>query len=88
MPVPSHRRTGPRLSPEMNNRARQSDICLAQKGAFAGAADLAEPVLNSHTVMVVSANARRGEMTVEALERGRGSLVPRVVARRALRHAA
>jgi hypothetical protein len=78
----------PAVSPRENNRMRRSIVCVLQQGAFGGAADLVPPVLNSHTVMVVSANAAIGEMTVEALDplAGAGPL-PRVVARRALRHA-
>jgi hypothetical protein len=76
--------TGPRTTPEENNAARQAMICRVQDGDFDGAADLREPVLNSHTVMVVVANARRGELSVEALDPPPGSLLPRVVARRSL----
>ena len=39
---------------------------------------------HSHTVMVVVANARRGEMMVEGLEAAAGSVIPRVVARRSI----
>ena len=78
--------SGMRVSAEANNRARQADIADLQKRAFIGAEDLSEPVLNSHTVMVVAANAGRGEMTAEALDRANGCITPRVVARRAVRH--
>ena len=75
------------VSPRENNRARRSIVCALQRGPFAGAADLVPPVINSHTVMVVSANASTGEMTVEALDPIPGvTPVPGVVARRALRH--
>lgn len=75
------------ISPRENNRARRSIICALQRGAFAGAAGLVPPVINSHTVMVVSANPAMGEMTVEALDPIPGvTPVPHVVARRALRH--
>ena len=76
------------LSPRENNRVRRGAVCALQKGRFGGAADLAAPVLNSHTVMVAAANAATGEMMVEALDPvpGAGKL-PRVVARRELRHA-
>jgi hypothetical protein len=76
------------LSPRENNRVRRGAVCALQKGRFGGAADLAAPVLNSHTVMVASANAATGEMMVEALDPvpDAGPL-PRVVARRELRHA-
>jgi hypothetical protein len=75
------------VGPRENNRLRRSTVCALQQGAFAGAADLVPPVINSHTVMVVSANAASGEMMVEALDplAGAGPL-PRVVARRALSH--
>jgi hypothetical protein len=78
--------TGPATTPEANNAARECMIRALQAGAFGGAADLDEPVLNSHTVMVVSANARRGEMAVEALDPPAGTIIPRVVARVAIRH--
>ena len=75
------------VSPRENNRVRRGAICAVQKGRFRGIADLAAPVLNSHTVMVAAANAATGEMMVEALDPvpGAGKL-PRVVARRELRH--
>ena len=77
-----------RVSPRDNNRIRRSAVCALQKGCFDGAVDLAAPVLNGHTVMVAAANAATGEMLVEALDPvpGAGPL-PRVVARRDLRHA-
>lgn len=78
--------TGAPTTPEANNAARAQMIGALQQGGFAGAADLQEPVLNSHTVMVVVANARRGEMTVEALDPPAGSILPRVVARGEIRH--
>ena len=75
------------VGPRENNRLRRSAVCALQRGAFAGAADLVPPVINSHTVMVASANAATGEMIVEALDPIPGvTPVPRVVARRALRH--
>src|SRR5260221_4241371 len=81
--------TGGRTTPEANNAARRALICRLQEGAFAGAGDLPEPCLNSDTVMVVVANARRGEMVVEALDPPSGPptgrIMPRVVARRRLR---
>ncbi len=75
-------------SPRDNNRIRRSAVCALQRGCFGGAADLAAPVLNSHTVLVAAANAASGDMMVEALDPvpGAGPL-PRVVARRELRHA-
>jgi hypothetical protein len=75
--------------PRDNNRVRRGAVCALQQGAFSGAADLAPPVLNGHTVLVASANARTGEMIVECLDPrpGAGPL-PRVVARRILHHAA
>jgi hypothetical protein len=73
------------MSPRENNRIRRSAVCALQRGAFSGAADLAPPVLNGHTVMVASANAASGEMIVEALDLPPESgALPRVVARRAL----
>lgn len=77
------------VHPRDNNRVRRSAVCALQQGAFAGAADLAPPVINGHTVLVASANARTGEMTIESLDPrpGAGPL-PRVVARRVLQHAA
>ena len=77
--------SGAPMTAELNNSTRQANVRALQKGEFRGAADLAEPVLNSHTVMVVVANARRGEMMVEALDPPRGSIMPQVVARRSLR---
>lgn len=74
------------LDPEENNAERRRRICALQTRGFRGAADLPEPVLNSHTVLVMAANPRRGEMIVEALDRERGRILPRVVARRELRH--
>jgi hypothetical protein len=76
------------LSPRDNNRVRRDAVCALQKGRFGGAADLAAPVLNSHTVMVAVANAATGEMMVEALDPlPEAGPLPRVVARRELRHA-
>jgi hypothetical protein len=75
------------ITPLENNRQRRGMVCALQGGPFAGAADLVPPVINSHTVMVASANAATGEMTVEALDPVPGvTPVPRVVARRTLRH--
>ena len=74
--------------PRENNRIRRSAICGLQRGAFAGAAGLVPPVINSHTVLVACANAATGEMMVEALDPVPGAgPIPRVVARRVLRHA-
>lgn len=80
--------TGEPTTPEANNAERARMIRALQRGPFAGAADLREPVLNSHTVMVVVADARHGEMRVEALDPPAGSILPRVVARGEIRHAA
>lgn len=80
--------TLPAMDAATNNALRQAIITRLQQGAFAGCRDLVEPVLNSQTVMVVVANAARGEMTVEALDPPRGEIIPRLVARRTLRHAA
>jgi hypothetical protein len=72
-------------SPRENNRVRRNAICAMQGGAFSGAADLAPPVLNGHTVLVASANAATGAMIVEALDLVAGAgPIPRVVARREL----
>jgi hypothetical protein len=70
------------VTPTENNRLRRTTICALQAGPFRGTADLGAPVLNDHTVIVASMNARRGEMIVEALDPpGRGRL-PVVVASR------
>lgn len=79
--------TAPPMTAEANNAARRAIIRRLQETSSIGSADLPEPVLNSQTVMVVVANARRGEMTVEALDPPPGQLMPRAVARRALCHA-
>ncbi|HEX7970166.1 MAG TPA: hypothetical protein VF502_18225 [Stellaceae bacterium] len=77
------------VSPRENNRVRRSAVCALQRRPFAGAADLAPPVINSHTVLVAAANAAAGKMLVEALDPVPGpSPLPQVVARRELRHAA
>ena len=77
--------TGAPTTPEENNAVRRALICRLQAGDFRGAADLPEPVINGDTVMVVVANARRGEMVVEALDPPAGRIMPRVVARRRVR---
>jgi hypothetical protein len=77
--------SGAPTTPEENNAVRRATICRLQAGDFRGAADLPEPVINSDTVMVVVANARRGEMVVEALDPPAGRIMPRVVARRRVR---
>src|SRR6266404_3700612 len=77
--------TGAPTTPEENNAVRRALICRLQAGDFRGAADLPEPVVNGDTVMVVVANARRGEMVVEALDPPAGRIMPRVVARRRVR---
>lgn len=76
--------TGSATTAEENNRIRRKAIARLQSVDFRGAADLDEPVLNSHTVMVVIANARRGEMMVEGLEAPPSSVLPRVIARRSI----
>ena len=76
--------TGPVTTADENNRARRLTVARLQSEDFRGAADLREPVLNSHTVMVVIANARRGEMLVEGLEASANAVLPRVVARRSI----
>jgi hypothetical protein len=69
-------------SPRENNHVRRNAICTVQGGAFSGAADLAPPVLNGHTVLVASANAASGVMILEALDLVAGAgPIPRVVAR-------
>ena len=78
---------GTTTHPEANNSARRTIITQLQKGAFHGASDLPEPVINRSTVMVVTANAQQGQMTVEALDPAVGQTIPRVIARRALREA-
>jgi hypothetical protein len=82
----AHAEPSATAGPRENNRLRRSMVCALQQGAFGGAADLVPPVINSHTVMVVSANAAAGEMTVEALDPTPGATpIPQVVARRVLR---
>lgn len=78
--------SGPPTTPEANNAAREEMIRALQAEDFTGADDLHEPVLNSHTVMVVTANANRGEMTVEALDPPANAMMPRVVARGEIHH--
>ena len=75
---------GATTHPEVDNLARRTIVTELQRGAFNGASDLPEPVINRHTVMVVTANAREGEMTVEALDSALGQSIPCVVARRTL----
>ncbi|MGH7122996.1 MAG: hypothetical protein ACREFI_01395, partial [Stellaceae bacterium] len=76
--------TGDAMTAEENNRVRRRMVAGLQHESFRGTADLPEPVLNSHTVMVVVASARRGEMMVEGLEAAPGEIIPRVVARRSI----
>jgi hypothetical protein len=67
-------------SADENSRARRLAVCRLQSGRFGGAGDLAPPVLNGHTVLVASANARQGTMRVEALDGGdERDELPRVV---------
>jgi hypothetical protein len=70
------------VTPVANNRLRRAAICALQAGPFRGARDLAEPVLNSHTVIVAAMNARSGEMSVEALDPPAPGCLPVVVATR------
>lgn len=77
----------PALTPEANNAMRRAIISDLQAGEFRGSRDLVEPVLNSQTVMVVTANAATGQLAVEALDPLPGEITPRVVARRSLYHA-
>lgn len=77
----------PGLSPEANNQLRREMItCLQRKREFRGSRDLAEPVLNSLTVMVMLGNAESGDLSIEALDPPAGAILPRLVARRTLRH--
>ncbi len=78
--------TGPALTPEANNAVRETMVCGLQKYESPAAADLEEPVLNSHTVMLVVADARRGTMIVEALDPPPGAIIPRTVGRVEIRH--
>jgi len=72
-----------RVSPSANNRIRRTAVEALQHSDFAGAAQLAPPVLNGHTVLVAAMNAARGTITLEALDRvAGGGSIPRVVARR------
>jgi hypothetical protein len=70
------------MSPADNNRLRRGSVCALQAGPFRGTVDLAEPVLNEHTVIVAAMNARRGEMIVEALDPLAPGNLPVVVAQR------
>jgi len=72
----------PALEPEANNALRRAIVTDLQRHAFRGSADLMEPVLNSHTVMVMSGNAATREFTVEALDPPPGAILPTLVARR------
>src|SRR5207302_8911655 len=65
--------TGPAITAEENNRARRTIVAKLQRESFQGAADLPEPVLKSHTVMEVVANAQRGEIKGERLAADGGS---------------
>jgi hypothetical protein len=74
-----------RMAPRENNRIRRAAICALQGGDFTGAAALAAPVLNSHTVLVAAMNAARGRIMVEALDHvAEAGSLPQVVARRVL----
>ncbi|HKT19437.1 MAG TPA: hypothetical protein VJR47_15420 [Stellaceae bacterium] len=72
----------PALKPEANNALRRAIVTELQRHPFRGSADLMEPVLNSHTVMVMTGNAATGELTVEALDPLPGAILPTLVARR------
>ncbi len=72
-------------TPEASNDERRRTVCRLQGGIFRGVADLAPPVLNGHTVLVVQANARQGSLVVEALERtAKAPALPRVISRVAI----
>jgi len=77
----------PALEPEANNALRRAIVTELQRHDFRGSADLMEPVLNSHTVMVITGNAATGELTVEALDPPPGAILPKPVARRQIRAA-
>lgn len=79
--------TSPAMRPEANNAARCAIVSRLQEGEFRGSSDLVEPVLNSHTVIVMTANAGTGALAVEALDPPPGEIIPQLVARRSLRHA-
>jgi hypothetical protein len=65
-----------------SNHERRSTVCQLQRGAFAGVVDLTPPVLNGHTVIVATANARLGTLAVEALDHGADRhALPHVVSR-------
>lgn len=76
----------PALKPEANNALRRKMITDFQKGEFHGSSDLAEPVLNSQTVMVMIGNAGSGELAIETLDPPRGEILPKLVAQRSLSH--
>jgi hypothetical protein len=69
----------PELDPHEDNRQRRAGVHEAQRGPFAGVADLREPVINGHTVLVAVMNARRGTLAVEALDVAEEGELPRVV---------
>jgi len=70
-----------KVTADEDSARRRAGICALQRGAFAGAASLAPPVLNSRTVCVAEMNAATGHMAVETLDRNDGDVLPRVVAR-------
>jgi hypothetical protein len=70
---------------EANNAERRDRICQLQRGRFGGTTDLVPPVLNGHTILVATANARAGTFAVEALDQaGDLAALPRVVAQRTI----
>ncbi|HZB91561.1 MAG TPA: hypothetical protein VE397_08980 [Stellaceae bacterium] len=72
------------LTPIEDSTARAAALGRLLSGPFAGAQDIAPPVLNRSTVLVSVMNARQGTLALEALDpQGPGEL-PRVVARRLL----
>ena len=62
------RRTGDDAFNELGFFDPSGQAVRLQEAPTVASDDLPEPVLNSQTVMVVVANARRGEMVVEALD--------------------
>jgi hypothetical protein len=68
----------PDLDPAADNRQRRVDLRALLRADFAGLADLRPPVLNAHTVLVATMNARQGSLTVEALDPAEQDRLPRL----------
>jgi hypothetical protein len=83
-PVPPAAEWKGQLTPAEDSAIRRAGACSLQAGAFAGAAAMPPPVLNSRTVMVAEMNAATGRMTVEALDSPAPGRLPKVVAKRSI----